>query len=138
MSEPKTPPHGFTVPCHAPPSAAHYAWLGRAEDLLLAFERSLPAASGAAPVPTLGFILMVADYLWDCWHEAADFAKLDVQGFVAHNHVLLCVEGVAEAFASTLTAFYGFLATSAELDAALAKDIAAQLSAAALQLAERS
>ena len=81
---------------------------------------------------------MVADYLWERCREHADFAKLDVQGFVAHNHVLLCVEGVAGAFASTLTAFYSYLAASGELDAVLAKDIAAQLSAAAIQLSQRS
>jgi hypothetical protein len=138
MPDPKTLPQSFSVPCHALPNDAHYAWLGRAEGLLVAFEHSLPAPSAATPVPSLGFILMVADYLWDRCREEADFAKLDVQGFVAHNHVLLCVEGVAASFAMTLTAFYGFLAASGELDAALAKDIAAQLSAAAIQLGQRS
>jgi hypothetical protein len=137
MPDPKTLPQSFSVPCHAHPNDAHYAWLGRAERLLVAFEHSLPAPA-ATPVPSLGFILMVADYLWERCREEADFAKLDVQGFVAHNHVLLCVEGVAAAFASTLTAFYSFLAASAELDAALVNAIAAQLSAAALQLDERS
>jgi hypothetical protein len=69
MPEPKTLPQGFSAPCHAPPSDAHYAWLGRAERLLVAFENSLPAPSAATPVPSLGFILMVADYLCDRCRE---------------------------------------------------------------------
>jgi hypothetical protein len=137
MPDPK-PPAPSRVPCHALPNQAHYAWLERAERLLVAFENSLPEPSGPTPVPSLGFILMVADYLWDTCGEQADFAKLDVQGLVAHSHALLCVEGVAKTFAYTLLAFYDFLVASGEIELGLARAIESQLSAAAAQLAQRS
>jgi hypothetical protein len=138
MPDRKPLPEAFSIPRHAPPDEAHYAWLGRAERLLVAFEHSLPEPSSRTQVPSLGFILMVADYVWDSCGEQADFANFDVQGFVAHSHALLCATGVAKTFAYTLVAFYDFLVASQEISPPVAQAIESQLSAAAAQLAQRS
>jgi hypothetical protein len=127
MPEPKTLPYGFTPSDHEAPSAAHYAWLGHAERLLSDFERDLPALAVGQAAPSLGFILMAADYLWDHHGEAAHYARLDVQAFSLRCQALLCREGVAVTFCDTLIAFYAYLSETREVDPGVAQAISAQL-----------
>lgn len=127
MPEPKTLPYGFTPPDHEQPSPAHCAWLDQAERLLSSFERTLTAPLPGQAAPSLGFVLMAADYLWDHHGEEAHFGKLDVQGFSTRCTALLCTEGVAESFTRTLIAFYGFLSETREVELGTAQAIHAQL-----------
>ena len=125
MSDPKTQPQPFVLSSQHPPGPAHAAWLDHTERLLASFENGLPPEAGQPPA--LGFILLVADYLWDQHGEQANFARLDVCQLGAHCHALLCGAGVAWSFANTLAAFYAFLARQRELDAGVAAAIASQL-----------
>jgi hypothetical protein len=125
MPDPKTLPQSFMVASRHPPGPGHAVWLDRTERLLGKFEDSLP--NEASQPHALGFILLLADHLWDELGEQADFARLDVHGLVVHCHALLCGAGVAASFANTLSAFYAFLARRQEIDAQAAAAIASQL-----------
>jgi hypothetical protein len=135
MPEPKTMPAGYRPPPEDAPSKAHYAWLARAERLLATYERQLPQRQ--AP-PSLGFILMAADYLWDHHGEAADFAKLDLHGFALRSHALLQRPGIADAFCKTMVGFYAFLAEAREIEPGIAHALSAQLLALGDELARHA
>jgi hypothetical protein len=128
MPEPKTLPQHFGLPAPTPPNPSHDAWLTRAELLLASFERSNNRVrSPASASPSLGFIVMASDYLWDELAEAAEFGRLDVAGFTEHCRGLLAGEDTLSAFTDTLVAFYDFLAETDAVERELAHAITRQL-----------
>jgi hypothetical protein len=87
------------------PDPQQDAWVVRTEALLANFEEAAPQYV----TPSLGFVIMAADFLWAKHRAQADFAKLDTRAFIAACRELLTTEEARHGFANTLCAFYQFL-----------------------------
>jgi hypothetical protein len=124
MPEPKTLPQHFGLPPVKPSNPSHDAWLARSETLVAAFERT---RAPDADELSLGYILMVADYLWDEHGEAADFGRLAVGAFIDRRHRLLETQEALGSFAATLKEFYAFLVRNGAVDAARGQVLACEL-----------
>jgi hypothetical protein len=146
MPEPKTLPQHFGLPPVKPSNPSHDAWLARSETLVAAFERArstgaagtagAAAAGAGAPELSLGFILMVADFLWDEHGEAADFGRLAVGAFIDRRHRLLETQAALSSFAVTLTDFYAFLVRSGAIDEARAQAVKSDLNDAVAEFTQ--